>query len=129
MIQINKGQSNTVALTLTEKVSLDNPFFLFEFKNDQTKESTFFIAADISTEKSRYNKFIITEKSNPDNLNGEVSLSTGFHKYIIREQDNNTNIDPDQSGEIVEIGKVKVIGTPTTNAAYDAPETNIVYNG
>src|SRR6478736_2691505 len=114
MIIINQSQINVTYLTLTEKVSVSSPIFLFEFINDQDKTSQYFISEDLSTQ-DRYNKFHIEEKTNPDNLEGEVRLEvTGSYTYIVREQESNTNLDPDLSGAIVETGKVKVIGTSET---------------
>lgn len=131
MIIIFKGQANEVVLTLTEKASLSSPYYLFEFQNDSDKTVQRFIAEDVSSFTDRYNRFAITEKSNPDNLSGEVELSLpGFWSYTIREQTSSTNLDPDQSGEIVETGRVRVIGVSTTSYKYDSmTKTNKVYNG
>lgn len=129
MIIINKGSANTVVLTLTEKVSIANPNFLFEFYNEEEKESQYFIAEDLSTE-TRYNKFIITETTTPDELEGEVTLTLpGLWSYFVREQASSTNLDPDLSGAIVERGKVRVIGTAETTYTHTPDDTNIVYNG
>jgi hypothetical protein len=126
MILINKGESNTVVLTLKEKTTLSPVYYLFEFINDLTHVSYFFIPTDISEFPDRYNKFLITEGSEGDI---ELGLS-GYYKYVIREQASSSNIDPDESGEIVETGKVKVIGDAVTNTTYDEQvKTNIVYGG
>jgi hypothetical protein len=118
-------------LTLKEKTTLSSPYYLFQFKNDSTNESEYFIASDNSTEKDRYNRFTVTEKSSPNNLNGEVELAVpGFWTYTIREQASSTNLNPDDSGAIVEVGKVKVIGTATSYIEYpDQEQTYVVYNG
>jgi hypothetical protein len=130
MILINKNQANVIALTLTEKVSLSNPYFLFEFNNDQSKASSFFIASDISSQQARYNKFSITEKNSPNALAGEVSLAPGFYHYTIREQASSTNLNPASSGAIVETGKVKVIDpAAASNTAYQSTDSNVVYQG
>lgn len=131
MILINKSQTNTVVLTLTEKVSIDNPSFLFEFRDDQTNVSQYFICADISAYVYRYNKFVITEKTSPNALAGEVYLRNhGFYNYIIRQQASSINLDPDLSGSIVETGKVKVMQAITDAPVYE-PDSNerVVYNG
>lgn len=129
MILIQKGSSNNVVVTLTEKTTILNPTYLFEFKNDQSKASQYFISADISTQKERYNEFVVTEKASPNNLLGEVSLEiTGDYTYAIREQASSTNLDPELSGDIVEVGKVRVIGTAETYYKYDGQsQTNAVY--
>lgn len=124
MIKIVKGQSNTIALTLTEKVSIQNPFFLFEFKDDQANVSDYFISADISSFPERYNKFVITEPSDV------AMVRPGMWTYYIREQASSSNLDPLLSGAIVEQGKVKVIGTAESKTTYTpATDTKVVYNG
>lgn len=131
MIVINQGEANTIAVTLKEKTSLQNPSYLFEFYDEQRKISKYFIAEDTSSYPDRYNKFVITEKSDPDYLNGEVDLILkGLWSYTIREQESDTNLDPELSGSIVEIGKVKVFGSSTPIEEYEPTPTEIgVYNG
>lgn len=110
MILITRGQANQVVVTLKEKVTLVTPDFLFEFKNDDSKDKSFFIASDISTFQDRFNEFTITEKTaSPDPLAGEVALREGFYTYKVYEQNSTTNLDPDLAGDVVESGKVKVI--------------------
>ena len=74
MIQITQGQANIVVLTLKEKTTLTNPKYLFVFKNDQSNVDSKFIAADTSSYADRYNRFTVTEKTNPNNLTGEVKI-------------------------------------------------------
>jgi hypothetical protein len=129
MIVIQQGQPNTVVLTLTEKCTLSAPVFLFEFSNDESKGKQYFIAADTSAFTYRYNQFVITEKSDPDNLQGEVSLPlSGYYHYTIYEQSSATNLDPNNTVSIVETGKVKVIGTEPQIITYDSqPGTKTIY--
>jgi hypothetical protein len=131
VIKINKNSANTVVLTLTEKCTLTNPFFLFEFTNDQSKVSYTFVALDSSLYLQRYNRFVITEKTNPILTNSEVNLPlVGFYSYKIYEQISSTNLNVSNATGIVEEGKVKVIGTNSTWTAYDGQtKTNVIYNG
>lgn len=131
MIKINKGQANTVVLTLTEKCTLTNPLFLFRFISDQSKISYTFIASDNSLHPDRYNRFEITETNTPILTNSEVSLPlTGYYSYIIYEQTSPTNLDYTAAVGVVESGKVKVIGSNPSITAYDGQiKTNIIYNG
>lgn len=117
MIVINKGQNSTVILTLTEKATLTSPVFLFRFINDMQRTEKSFIAADRSSYPYRYNEFLITETSGSEILtSGTITLSPqGFWHYEIYEQASTTNTNyllslTPQSP--LEIGKVKVIGTP-----------------
>jgi hypothetical protein len=60
MIQLTKGQTQFVYLTLTEKQTISSPNYLFTFKNRSTNTEVKFVllyAADVSLFKERYNKF------------------------------------------------------------------------
>jgi hypothetical protein len=62
MIQLTKGQTQFVYLTLTEKQTISSPNYLFTFKNRSTNTEVKFVllfAADVSLFKERYNKFSI----------------------------------------------------------------------
>ncbi len=62
MIQLTKGQTEYVYLTLTEKQTIASPNYLFTFKNRSTNNEVKFVllyAADVSLFKERYNKFSI----------------------------------------------------------------------
>lgn len=62
MIQLTKGQTQYVYLTLTEKQTISSPNYLFTFKNRSTNTEVKFVllyAADVSLFKERYNKFSI----------------------------------------------------------------------
>lgn len=127
MIKITKGSANTVVLTLTEKATLTNPDYLFVFKSDQTEAEFIFIASDTSVYPERYNKFTVTEKANPDPLQGEVSLpNTKFYSYTIYEQNSSTNLDPANATGVVETGKMEVFDTPNSDSTY-SPQSDINY--
>jgi hypothetical protein len=62
MIQLTKGQTEFIYLTLTEKQTISSPNYLFTFKNRSTNTEVKFVllyAADVSLFKERYNKFSI----------------------------------------------------------------------
>ncbi len=128
MIRIQKATSNEVFLTLTELSTLDSPVYLFLFINDQTGDEYTFIANDVSVYEDRYNKFVIVETDNPNNLDGEVYLPlAGFYSYQVFEQVSTTNLIPPNS-EPVEKGKVIVVGAAETTYIHDNTSDNIVYN-
>ena len=132
MIQISKNAINIIIVTLTEAVTLSVPVFLFEFKNDQDNTLNYFIAADVSDFTERYNKFLVTEKTLPDPLDGEVELElTGFYSYRIFEQLSSTNLDPTLCDNTtpLEVGKVLVLGVGEVPAVHDYNPTIKVYNG
>jgi len=130
MITITRGTANTIILTLTEKVSIGNPVFLFVFTNDQTRQAYSCIAADQSEFTYRYNEFSITETASPNLLTGQVSLpSPGEYHYSVYQQTSTTNLDPTLAEGLLETGKLVVLITDyDTNNTYDSePKTNIVY--
>lgn len=120
MIVINRGQANTVVLSLKEKQTLSSPVFLFVFKNDLTRQTKKFIAADISSYTDRYNQFTITESDSESVLTGTVQLKpTGFWSYWVYEQTSTTNLEPSQATTELETGKVNVKGTAQAYTSYD----------
>lgn len=130
MILIQQNTSNTVILTLTEKCTLANPYFLFIFTNDLSREKVAFNCTDISSYKDRYNKFIIQEvQSQVDHDIGKIKLHpTGYWHYEIYEQTTDKNKNPKQATSLVESGKVRVQGTDTTFDKYDnSPKQYIGY--
>lgn len=131
MIQINKSTVNTVVLTLTELATLASPKFLFEFKSDQNNSPIYFIAADVSSYKERFNKFLIEETATENLLIGKVLLSlTGFYSYRVFEQLSTTNLNPSLCDNLkpLETGKALVIGTSAVKYEHTYNPTIVVYN-
>jgi hypothetical protein len=129
MIWIIQGEANIIAVTLTEKCTLENPEFLFRLVNDETHKEYTFIAEDTSGYIARYNRFTITETADPDLLNGEVYLpDTGFYHYYIYEQSSSTNLDYTLAVGLVETGKCRVPGGSADIVSYvPASAENTVY--
>lgn len=121
MLVINKNSNNTLILTLTEKVTIASPTFLFKLTNDLTRESVLFLSANLSSYKDRYDKFLITETSGTINASSGVIIlnPTGYWKYQIFEQASTSNLLESATGSMVENGKIKVIGTDTTYTVYN----------
>lgn len=131
MIKITQTSVNEIIVTLTEKVTLATPYFLFKFENQQTKQLFYCIAADTSSYTDRYNEFSIQEKTNPALTNGEIRLANeGFYNYTIYEQVSSTNLDPANATGIVEKGICKVIGSARTKYSHTPAQTEyIAYQG
>ena len=127
---INKGQSNTVVVTLKEKTTLITVFYLFEFKNTASGEKKYCVVSELSSELERYNKFLITEKTSPTSINGEIELAIGDYVYKIYEQDDETNLNP-TGLTIVETGFASCVDLTTNlNKEYEfGILSNKVYNG
>jgi hypothetical protein len=95
MIRLNLG-SNVVVLTLSEKISIASPNFLFEFINNQTQIKYYCISADLSLYPERYNKFtIVVKTTTPSPLVGEIQIPLGDeYTYNVYEQVSSTNLVP-----------------------------------
>lgn len=124
MIKIQRGASNTVALTLYEKTTIaaDDAHYLFEFINAQSNQKRYFIGIDTSNFISRYNLFTIveTEDPAPDPLAGEVTLEqAGQWHYFVYEQESDSNLDP-TGLTLVESGFVQVTETAVADSVYQS---------
>jgi hypothetical protein len=90
MIQLTKGQTQYIYLTLTEKQTLATPNYLFVFKNRSTNLEVKFVllyAADVSSYKDRYNKFSL-------NVNKYFSSKPrGQYIYSVYQQSSTSNTD------------------------------------
>lgn len=134
MILIEQGTVNTVALTLREKATLNPPdSYLFVFENDIERRSKIFIGLDTSSFPVRYQEFAIEENAVEDLPNAVVQLEPeGFWTYTIYEQTGTTNLDPTDPvvGDVVEVGKVKVLGDTATFVAHTSQDDEIIsYDG
>ena len=128
---INKGQNNFLIFTLSEKVTLTNPYYLFSFKHQVLMSSVNFIASDVSGFPTRDNKFLITETTVTVNLtSGVVSLpETGFYEYAIYEQTSSSNLDISNTTGLLEIGMVKVESNLPIYREYDNQSKTIITYG
>lgn len=130
MILINENTSNTVILTLSEKTTLTNVNYLFEVYNDMTNIYKYFIAQDISTNKLRYNEFIITETVTEFPLLGQINLiAEGFYKYNVYEQASASNLNPLLALNLIDKGKLKFVKASTSNVVYTGNQINYVEYG
>lgn len=131
MVRITRSAVNTVTLTLTEKATITSPTYLFTLKKENNQIVKSFIAQDISDYPNRYNKFIVTEVGDAGVENlliGNIKLTKpGEYALEVREQESTTNLDPDDSGAIVEKDILKVLEDETTVTAYETTTTIITY--
>jgi len=130
-MQVIQKQSNSVLVfTLSEKVTLTNPVYLFSLKGQTEMNPINFIVTDTSDYIERYNKFLVTETSGTQTLtSGVVTLGdAGFYEYAIYEQVSETNLEIVNTTSLLEIGLIKVVGTTGTVQAYDnQSKTYITY--
>ncbi len=104
MLKVTKQDSEYWYVTLTEKVTIANPYFLFSMKCRQTDAVKNFILTDISTFTERYNKFLFDEGATD-----AKTLEVGEHEYRIYAQISSNNLNPTLADELVETGILKVI--------------------
>jgi hypothetical protein len=136
VLRVIKDSLNILTVTVTEKSTVSNPIYLFKFVNQTSNVSYYFISSDTSQFKQRYNKFLLTEKTNANTLNGEVTLGLqGFYDYEIY-QTNLANTSGLSSAvdaienivKTVEVGVVEVLFDTEEYAKYEVEfDTNIVY--
>jgi len=119
MLVISLGESKNWYVTLTEKVTIANPYFLFAFTHRVTNELTTVILADISTQKERYNKFAVIEGTTFD-------LDAGEFEYVIYAQTSSTNLSPALANEEVESGVLKV-EFDVTRTSYEVTLNEKIY--
>jgi hypothetical protein len=90
----------------------------------------YFIAQDISTNKLRYNEFIITETITEFPLLGQINLITeGFYKYNVYEQASASNLNPLLALNLIDKGKLKFVKATTSNVVYTGNQTNYIEYG
>ena len=119
MIQLTKGQTQYIYLTLTEKQLLSNPNYLFIFTNRSSNIEVKFVllnAADVSQYKDRYNKFsIVTNTYFGSSLNGQWT-------YNVYEQISSSNTNP-AGLNILESGIMMLNQSATVYTEYATTDT------
>lgn len=132
MILLNNDTTNIVTCTLTENTTLTGTtYYLWEVISDDTFDTVYFIGDDVSTNEYRYNQFNITLTGGTANPTGGTinNLNYGMYNYNVYQQSSNTSLVPDSVSNIVERGRIKVIGdqVPTIEYYSGTSTTNIVY--
>lgn len=122
---------NTFVVTVSEKVTITNPYFLLRIVHDQTHQEFVCIVADSSAYPSRYNRFQVLQGSGPDPLSGEIYVTeSGLFHYYIYEQTSSSNLDYTQTQGLLEVGKLTFTASYTSDTTYTGyPTTSTVYQG
>lgn len=128
MLQLTQGTaSENIIVTLTEKVTLTSPYYLFVFTHVSEKTVVTKIinsTADLSGYTDRYNKFSIN--TSVLFLNKPV----GQYNYQVYEQSSSTNTDPDLATTLLESGKLLLKpATEFSHVTYDEQQTFKEYQG
>jgi hypothetical protein len=119
MLLITKGETKFWYLTLTEKVTISNPKFLFSLTHRQTMKEYNFLLTDVSTFTERYNKFSINENT--------YDFFEGEYMYEIYAQTSPSNLNPALANEQVESGILKVQLSSTTTDEYNPTLIEKIY--
>lgn len=103
MQTITRGIQNNLVFTLTERVTLTNPFFLMWAKSRRTnKEVSFLLSGNVSTYTSRYDQFLFTEGT-------DATMTSGDWWYEIYEQSSSTNTNKQLANKLLEEGILRVL--------------------
>jgi hypothetical protein len=113
MIYINKGEVNSIVLTLTEVSTLTSPYYLFVFQNEMnpTSDPILFTAPDDSDYPERFNLFYLDEPV-------DVELMKGQYTYSVYESTIPPTSIEDTTGVVIEEGRMVVSGA-STSSIYD----------
>lgn len=74
MINLNKGATNSIVLRLSDKVTIQNPIYLFELTSVQSNQVFYFTPQDQSI-TNRFNSFKVFEISGTDE---DISLTASI---------------------------------------------------
>lgn len=120
MLTLSKGQDGEFVVTLNEKRTLDSGYYLFWFKNIETKDvvtKIYSFSEDESSYTDRFNMFPVSSSL-------FASSPHGFWNYHVYEQESSTNTDPDGLTE-VESGILRL--NPSAEFTFDEYETTTTY--
>ena len=122
---------NTFVVTVSEKVTISNPYFLLRIVHDQTNQEFVCLVADSSLYTSRYNRFQVLQGASPDPLSGDINVTeSGLFHYYIYQQRSSTNLDYTATQGLLEVGKLTFTATLTSDTTYTGyPTTSTVYQG
>jgi len=122
---------NTFIVTISEKVTITNPYFLLRIVHDQTNQEFSCIVPDSSTETERYNRLQVTQMTSPDNTDAEINVTeSGLFHYYIYEQTSSTNLDYTATQGLLEVGKLTYPLPSVSTTTYTGyPTTSTVYQG
>jgi len=113
MLRIEKGGTSNLIVTVKELTTLQSPKYLFEFEHQQSFDKIYCILTNISTNTERYDEFTIIDGV-------DVTFPyDGFYVYRIYQQESDSNLDPDLSDGLVEVGRTHVYVTDSPSNVYD----------
>jgi len=125
MIILEPNTENTVVLSLTEKVTIVSPTFLFRFVHKESKVEYVCIAPPVDDYSFERQSFVIeTVASGAVALSGQVALVYGDeYNYYIYAQTSTTNTDYTLADELVQQGIMKFNKSITERTVYERGAT------
>lgn len=134
MIVLSQGE-NIVYLKLSDSVTLTSatPYFLFQFKNETTKEEILFTSENISSSTTRYDEFVINLSGTSNLTGGTIIMQPkGYWEYYVYQQYDQYNLSlTGVTGSYIDAGFVKLEESPTSliqNEYSGNSFTNTYYN-
>lgn len=123
MILLNKNQSNTIALTLSELASANvasNWLFRFVLEQDKSYEYLKFLT-DENTNFERFNLFTLVEST-------DITFKfKGDYTYYVYQMPDTNDTDYTR-GILVESGKMRLIDTPITTPTFTPTTDTPIYD-
>jgi hypothetical protein len=112
MVIINRAATSSLDLTLTENVTITNPYYLFVFTNKTTNKVSMCFLSDSSLYPERYNRFNLTEPTN-------VTLISGDYIYQVYEKSVVTLVIPSDD-YLLETGIARVPVIALTETEFES---------
>lgn len=123
MILLNKNQTNTIALTLSELASANvasNWLFRFVLEQDKSYEYLKFLT-DENTNFERFNLFTLVEST-------DITFKfKGDYTYYVYQMPDTNDTDYTR-GILVESGKMRLIDTPVTTPTFTPTTDTPIYD-
>ena len=126
---ITRGTNSTLYFTLTERRTLDTPYYLVRCENLTTRKvKRFILPSDVSAYPERFNKFTITENATELLTSGTVELSpAGDWSYQVYEQTSSTTLTESTATTLLEEGIFKVQESTESNTYYYSDDQDKEY--
>ena len=128
MLQFKQDDTEAeLILTLTELVTITEPFYLFVFTHVANKDKVLFALfydEDQSEYPTRYNQFTI----NPSTV--FAGKQSGEWHYRVYQQETDSTIEPDSTDNLLEYGKLYLDrSTEFEYSQYESTTSYKAYNG
>lgn len=130
MLHLDKGTTTTLALTLTERTTLENPKYLIQLVKDGGEWEATAILTDVSAYPERSQIVTMQDTPTPDATAGQVTFPGGGNgTYKVWEQAaDSVNLTPPDA-EPLEQGFFRIHQAKAATSEYLGSETGTTYYG